>query len=402
MIAEYILVWTPAERLLSAMAVTIGLICGFLYLRNGYKRKSREEKLVMIGFGSFLIGITVDMLSYYLVEFFTPGYLIHHNYYGTYDIYTSEIIMIDRIGFISQATGCIIFYFTFEYITKRTYYIFTIVQGILLILQIFLPFQMTLFIYNYIQASTLSIWIPTIIFYLYTKWSPKEFKAISSILFLGFIFLTFSRALYSKFIKILEIIPLFVAPLLYILGSLIMVSPLFIKTEVFSEKQYYFYFVGWSFIISFSLFIVFMIYLGLIVELILVFIIDLLFTILLFYLIHLTLKKDSNIAEEKSSFLKKRDLLSVFSRSPRLTEEEVSVAKERKICLICKGKVSGYDIYLCRECSSLYHRKCAKQLEDLENACWACNAPINRSKPVKLEAELEKKPEKFKGKKSLD
>lgn len=74
-----------------------------------------------------------------------------------------------------------------------------------------------------------------------------------------------------------------------------------------------------------------------------------------------------------------------------MTEEEVSISKERKVCLVCKGGVSRYDIYICPECDSLYHQKCAKTLEGLENACWACETAFNESKPVRLTKEEEEK-----------
>jgi hypothetical protein len=51
--------------------------------------------------------------------------------------------------------------------------------------------------------------------------------------------------------------------------------------------------------------------------------------------------------------------------------------------MICKGKVSGFDIYLCPICETTYHEKCARALSNSENACWVCNAPIDNSKPSK-------------------
>jgi len=72
--------------------------------------------------------------------------------------------------------------------------------------------------------------------------------------------------------------------------------------------------------------------------------------------------------------------------------------------LVCKGKASGFNIYLCPNCDSLYCNKCAEALSELENACWVCNGPIDDSKPVKImksEEELEMKledPDKFKNK----
>ncbi|MFX1573280.1 MAG: tetratricopeptide repeat protein [Promethearchaeota archaeon] len=65
----------------------------------------------------------------------------------------------------------------------------------------------------------------------------------------------------------------------------------------------------------------------------------------------------------------------------QIVEEKVSIHRERKICLICKGDVLGY-IYIC-DCDAIYCENCARALTDLENACWVCGAPIDISKPIK-------------------
>lgn len=41
-------------------------------------------------------------------------------------------------------------------------------------------------------------------------------------------------------------------------------------------------------------------------------------------------------------------------------------------------------IYACPECKALYCENCAKAIESIENACWACNEPLDKSKPIKL------------------
>ena len=71
------------------------------------------------------------------------------------------------------------------------------------------------------------------------------------------------------------------------------------------------------------------------------------------------------------------------TRLGEITEEEVSISKEKKICLVCKGKVGRY-MFMCPECETFYCEKCAHALETLENACWACNTPIDEEKPVKI------------------
>jgi len=67
----------------------------------------------------------------------------------------------------------------------------------------------------------------------------------------------------------------------------------------------------------------------------------------------------------------------------KITEEEVTYFKAKKICLVCKGNIEGFNIYICPKCEVLYCENCARTLIDLENTCWACESPIDESKPSK-------------------
>ena len=79
---------------------------------------------------------------------------------------------------------------------------------------------------------------------------------------------------------------------------------------------------------------------------------------------------------------KKPDILGMFSKPQMITEDEVSISKEKKICLVCRGKVLRFNSFIC-ECDIIYCHNCARTLSDLENMCWVCSAPFDESKPVK-------------------
>ncbi|MBY8987118.1 MAG: hypothetical protein KGD61_01600, partial [Candidatus Lokiarchaeota archaeon] len=78
----------------------------------------------------------------------------------------------------------------------------------------------------------------------------------------------------------------------------------------------------------------------------------------------------------------KDSLFRITKRPDQITEEEVNFHRERKICLVCKGNVSGIN-YICPGCDALYCIKCSEGLSDLENMCWVCNKPFDDSKPIK-------------------
>jgi hypothetical protein len=94
----------------------------------------------------------------------------------------------------------------------------------------------------------------------------------------------------------------------------------------------------------------------------------------------------------KKKIIAKDSLFRIIERPEQITDEEVSYYREQKICLMCKGKVGGFNTYICMNCEALYHQDCARTLSDLENACWVCNEPIDKTKatqPFQLVEEKE-------------
>ena len=65
-----------------------------------------------------------------------------------------------------------------------------------------------------------------------------------------------------------------------------------------------------------------------------------------------------------------------------ITEEDITLSKERRICLVHKGPSEGI-IYVCPECSAVYCFNCYEAIREIENACWSCNHPMDPSKPPK-------------------
>ncbi|MHA1488196.1 MAG: hypothetical protein ACTSRI_00660, partial [Promethearchaeota archaeon] len=88
----------------------------------------------------------------------------------------------------------------------------------------------------------------------------------------------------------------------------------------------------------------------------------------------------------------------IFIKPESINEEDLTLYKERKICLVCKGKASGFNVFVCPECGVLYCLKCAKALSDLENMCWVCNGSLDDTKPMKPIEDEEKEGKEDKGK----
>ena len=71
-----------------------------------------------------------------------------------------------------------------------------------------------------------------------------------------------------------------------------------------------------------------------------------------------------------------------ISKTEKISEEEISFYRKQEICMVCKGKISGLT-FVCPNCKGLYCIKCYEALKSLENICWACDTPIDKSKPYK-------------------
>jgi len=86
------------------------------------------------------------------------------------------------------------------------------------------------------------------------------------------------------------------------------------------------------------------------------------------------------------------DLIRVqMSATAQVSEKKVTVYKERKKCLVCLGDIEGFDNYICSKCDSIYCKKCAKALIEIENVCWSCESPIDKMKPVKYSKQEDEK-----------
>ncbi|MHA1916325.1 MAG: hypothetical protein ACW986_06635 [Promethearchaeota archaeon] len=97
--------------------------------------------------------------------------------------------------------------------------------------------------------------------------------------------------------------------------------------------------------------------------------------------------KETPVSKKKEKQQKKdikieESLFRLYERPDQITEEEITFHREKKICLVCKGKVSGVN-YICPSCNALYCINCSKELSNLENVCWVCNEPIDEAKPTK-------------------
>ena len=87
---------------------------------------------------------------------------------------------------------------------------------------------------------------------------------------------------------------------------------------------------------------------------------------------------------------KDEELKTLKQQREEITEDDITVSKEKHICLVHKGPIEGYN-YICPGCGAYYCSNCVEALKKTENECWSCGKALDKSKPIKgLKPEEEK------------
>jgi len=195
-----------------------------------------------LGFAASLTIVFIQVLQIPGI-FNDTEYIFYGDYYNVPLIYNIlEIISNAMLGLT-----CMFFALTFDVIVKRTKYIFTIYFAILVVMVIFLPLisskplETARNIYNWGIITGLVIFVPYVL-YIYTKWSPPEFKAVSSFFLFSFLLLIYSYILALRAHKSLDFFRLILSPLLLILGCCIIIIPLKVKPKVIKRALFYWVF----------------------------------------------------------------------------------------------------------------------------------------------------------------
>jgi hypothetical protein len=376
---------------LKGAAITVLFLCGVYYINRGRKRDIFNERVIMYGLASLLLGSALGQMCIYFVEHNYPGIFENNAFYAVFDITTTNfspmLEIFYKLGIICLGIGVAFFMLSFEIIFKRTKYLLTIYFSVIMLLDLIFPFPSTTNFYPFSILWVYFYWIPlsyvvVIMFYMYTKWSRLEFKAISSFLTFGFVLIIMGQNLMGLISKSLSVYPLILGPILMIIGSIFVIIPTIINPKLILRRFFYWIFFG---IIAIAFLIVYTIVDIIFSSDLSIIISDIIGNIFSFVIVYFTLRniKASIILDsEKPISIKHPDVLEMFTKPEKLTEEEVSISKEKKICLVCKKQLQK-QIFLCSDCGAFYCIKCSDALVELENACWVCDAPFDDSMPSK-------------------
>ena len=365
----------PLDRFLWGVLAAVFVIGAIQYIRNAKRKESSEERWILYGFGILFIGYATVWTLWSFGELLHPGEYIGYSYTSEADLFTNPV---DFYGFLFAGSSLTIYIFCFEKSIKRTKYIISLTAAILFTISLITYPIVGKFIFTYIFTTFIWIWFILTIFYI-TKTASYEFKAIGSIWLIGFIIYEVGDALHNGDTKELNLVPPFLAPLMLIIGGIVMLSPAFLDPKHYLKgKVYWFILSVFSLVLLWGMGIWFMIIGPIDIVFFFIFIVFTLVVIRTLFILDFEPRK----SKEGEQF----ELLKAFSKPQKLTEEEVSISKEKKICLVCKNTIGGIN-FLCFECGAFYCEKCFRALSELENACWACDHPLDATKPVKLSKE---------------
>lgn len=389
-LADYFLLWDTIDRMLWGAAFALLLICGLLYVFQGRKKNTSEERLIMYGFGSLFFGF----LFYRIIINVSQQLFLSSNGYYLNGAFYSEVfsLLTGDFPFISTILGrfCYIiftlsfafFFYTFERVIKKSNYLITSVMILNIPLLIILPYGITCVLFSTLTFS-MAMMISLGILIYYAIKSDLEFKAIASLIALAMMLAGGSTTFANPDLLKFGVISIYSAPITMIIAACIGIAPSIIAPEYFSKALCFWVitaclvmglliylttsFLFWALTIGLELYFFVNTFIYLILD---VFLFRIIFKNIL--------KERKGIPTETTK--ESINLLGMFSKPKNLTEKEVSMYRDKAVCLVCKGEIDGFS-YICQSCKALYCEKCVQALINLENICWACDSRLDKSKP---------------------
>ena len=365
--------------LLWGAAITALLLGGFAYYIRGKEKEDNDEKNIMMGFAGLLSCLGISKIFFILGPlmnyelFYVQNSLIISDDILAYNIF----VLILKAHFVFTILGILILIYPIEKKFQKTKYIFTICNLVFLFLIIIGTHGFTAYFYDY--AQYFNIFLVYFILIRLVKYAEYEFKAIISLLLIGFMLILSGFLLYNVTLFNLHENFYLLPPILVIVGSLITITPIIINPVNHSNIQKYWLFFGIIPIaLGVSIMIIFLIFIELLsIAIILNTLIIMVFLFFTFYQIIILIKNQQEPLTKIPI-----NILDLFTKPPSLSKEDLLFNKEKHLCLVCKNQIIGYT-YICPSCKALYCPKCSKSLTDLENSCWVCSSPIDKSKPVR-------------------
>ncbi|MFX0098274.1 MAG: hypothetical protein ACFFCS_01760 [Candidatus Hodarchaeota archaeon] len=359
--------WVLMRGLVYGAYIAVFLMVGIAYVIQGKRKGKKGERDILFGFGGFqvlwAISQFIRITRYEQIVIDIPG---------------ADAVVFKFFLTVSILAIFSLFFF-YERVYRRTRYLLSITAITNVVFVFMLP------PYHFIVVSVLPLLIYILQFVIIlnlTRSSRRELKTLGSILFFGVflmqmgVILSQNNAMFS-----MPVINGVIGPLVGLVGGLVFYIPLKIKYENLKQP--------WMFWIAFGIGTLSISSLGIVSHFILseeISTTSLVLIIIYMVMVIIVLSRAIQDARVKVTCIAAlpgsgRDVLGMFERPKQLTEEEISVSKEKRVCLVCKDGITRMN-YACPGCGALYCKRCADVLAGMENACWSCNTPFDEAKPV--------------------
>lgn len=374
-------IWDPVERFLYGFAIGLLYVVSILWFRKAFGNENKNERMFIFGTSGYLFFGSIYFMLMYFNEFFVLGSVKGFTFFGNYQNSLPIYEFIGELAALFLSICYTVFMFYFERIYKRTRYVMTVFNCSMIILRLII-FQINPSLSSILSAIHGIFFIFGIVipYYLYTKWADKDFKIIGLTFYFAVWIMLSSFNLSQPGFKALSVVPIVIPAIIHIFVSFLLLLLVFMPPERLSQLNKYSNIIGLTCVILMGLiFIVAINVEGISITYTAMYLMFFIMCLFLTPIIIRNSRREAPKRSESDSF----SVLEVFSRPKNITEEEIGISIEKKICLVCKSTISGVN-FICGACGAFSCYKCYNALKKLENACWSCNSALDKSKPVKL------------------
>ena len=390
-----VILFSVFDIYLIGIATVLTLITAIRYFGLAKRKENPNEKSIVIAFAWFFVFCTIYLILLNLSFFYLEGEFIGFIYRGNFDNPSLIYVWLVKGALISCYAAFIFYFYTYEKILNKRIHLATFGSILTIILIIFLPYELAVYQFFPITFTIVSFYYINTLFTL-MKRSQRELRAATSFIIIGSYFMGLSIVYMSPWIMQLGATPILIFPTLFIFGNFMCIAPTLFKPEFFSRNIKYWYLFSIFFIVVSVIALIYPVTLSNVIELILVGLVFLIIYVVECVILIRFIKREESLGVKGDIGVR-----GIFTKPEKVTEEEVSISKEKKICLVCKGIIARFNNYICPECDVLYCENCARSLSDLENSCWVCETPFDESKPSKpykkepeIDVEISEKPQK--------
>ncbi|MFX0101307.1 MAG: hypothetical protein ACFFCS_17165 [Candidatus Hodarchaeota archaeon] len=365
--------WLYVRGVLYGGFVTLGIIVGISYILQGKRKDDEDGRTLLFGIGGSIIGTVISRLFFILryeqfVLDLPGGYQASRTIMHTWSSIALFILL-----------------YAYERVYKRTRYLLSAIPVVFITLYYILPNDIGTILMNTIGVTLIFI-LEFMVVVTLTRSSRRELKTLGSLVFFGIYLAQQGVLLDGGEVLAIPFVDWVIGPLITSIGLIILYIPMKLDYDKLKQPVKFWTTFGIGTLSIHSVVIFAGLYLQDMNPAVLVMLIILLIALIFIFIQAI---KDARVKGPGTAASGgATNFLGMFERPKKVTEEEVSVSKEKKVCLVCKGSGLRFT-YICPECNSIYCQRCATTLAGMENACWACNAPFDEAKPVRLEKEGE-------------